>query len=122
MGPIVPYREMLRATIVPKCDRMIAPAEANLPMRLGDVVEEKREHGIAFVIRQLIDASGEAAVDEYELAPGIGVLDDDGVDGHGIFRGRVPVESLCAVMDRREGLEERLHLRRKRLIGRGHAD
>src|SRR5216684_2786177 len=102
MGPIVPDREMLRATIVPECNRMLAPAEANLPMRLGDVVEQKREHGVAFVNRQLVDASGEAAVDEYELAPGVGVLGDDGVNGHGIFRGRVLVESLCAVMDSRE--------------------
>src|SRR5208337_2520902 len=67
--PIVPDREMLRAAIVPESDGMIRPAEANLPMRLFHVVEEKRKHRIALVSRQLVDVGGEPAIDEDELAP-----------------------------------------------------
>src|SRR5262245_7844456 len=88
---VVPHRVVLHATVVPERHRVRLPAEAAVELRRLHVAEEELQDRLALWPRQLLDARGEATVDEEPLAPGDGMRADHGMLG--------PGEDLAGVVD-----------------------
>ncbi len=101
--------------------------------RLGDVLEQEAQHGVAFGARQIDDVGGEAGIDEQALLAGGRVGAHHRVDHRGMpgprllplgLLGRageaVGREGFGEIMRRREAVEEALQPVRKAGIGGHH--
>src|SRR5436190_7380858 len=115
--PVVPHRLVMGATVVPERNGVRRPAEAAGPFRLVAVIDEKRQHALAFEARQFVDMGSEVLIDVDHLAAGYGMTRDDGMHRDR----RTGPEHARAVMGRGEAREIGFHPIGKRLIGRVHA-
>src|SRR5215475_13108605 len=61
---VVPQRMVLRAAVVPKCDRVRRPLEAHAQIGGLDVPIEHFENRVAFILAQADDVVGEKAINE----------------------------------------------------------
>ena len=70
LGVVVPHRVVLHAAVVPEGDRVLAPAEAALEVRVRDVLEQEVEEGAALALGDPEDPPGEGPVDVEGGPPG----------------------------------------------------
>ena len=70
MRVVIPQRMVLRAAIVPKCDRVGLPVEAAVKFRRLDVATQQVEQRIAFELAEPVDPGREIFIDEERLAAG----------------------------------------------------
>src|SRR5262249_30672308 len=96
--PVVPDGAMLGAAVVPECDRVLAPVEAHLPLRVLDVLEQEAEDGVALLARYAVDLRGLAAVHVEKLPAGPGMHGDHRVRAHWVHGVRALVEELGAIV------------------------
>ena len=64
VGVIVPQRMVLRAAVVPKCNRIRRPFESHAQLRGLNVPIEHFENRVAFTLAQTNNMRGEEAIHE----------------------------------------------------------
>ena len=119
---------MLRAAIVPECDRIRLPIKADLEFRPRDVTEQKLEQRVALVFGHCANAARKSFIHIERLAAGDRMRPHYGVLVPWEYRPRIVYSFIriatskgaFRVMDRRSFREKRFHLLGQGIIGRIH--
>src|SRR5712672_43225 len=102
---------MLDATVVPECNRVRLPLEADAELGRLDVAIEHLKDCVALVLPQADDARRECAVDEQALFPGDWMGPNNRMFGAGkclagIINPVSPTIDVLAVMNRAQSVDQ----------------
>src|SRR5262245_26481980 len=111
VGVIVPQRMVLRAAVVPKCNRIRRPLEAHAQLRGLNVPIEHFENRVAFTLVQADDVRSEEAIHEQTFFTCLGVCPNNWmlstrIDLSAIVITIAATIMLLAIVDRREPINE----------------
>src|SRR5262245_17944391 len=83
VGVVVPQCMVLRAAVVPKCDRVLHPLEAHAQLGGLDVPIEHFENRVAFILAQADDVGGEKRFTNRHFLPVPGCVRTIGCSARG---------------------------------------
>src|SRR5215475_15851597 len=98
VGVIVPQRMVLRAAIVPKCNRVGRPLEAHTQLGGLDVPIEHFENRVAFALAQTDNVRGEEAIHEQAFFTCLGVRPNNWMIGTRIDFAEVVITVAATLM------------------------
>src|SRR5260370_16281614 len=114
VGVIVPQRMVLRAAVVPKCNRVRRPLEAHAQLGGLNVPIKHFENRVAFALAQTDNMRGEEAIHEQAFPTCLGMRPNNRMLGTRIDLSAVVIAvaaaiMLLAILDRCQAINELPH-------------
>ena len=125
IGVVIPNRSVLRASVIPECDRAWPPLEAHAEFRRLDVPIEHLEHGRALAVSETDNPRCEETVDKKALLTGDRMRAKNGMFGVRIVLAVIinpiaPTIHMFALVDGRHAIEHFPDRRRQGLVCQIH--
>src|SRR5215470_11626684 len=98
VGVIVPQRMVLRAAVVPKCNRVRRPLEAHAQLRGLNMPIEHFENRVAFTLVQAYNVRSEEAIHEQTFLTCLGVRPNNWMFGTRIDFSAVVISVAATIM------------------------